>query len=337
MGDRFVLLRMRTDALANGERAIANTGRESVMRDELAAAAKMVLDEVNTAPSEITPLEIQALLYAANLTTWARTAVIRDKAGNVVDVHDREAPTRFAKQLFQILRGGVAIGLPRNEAMALAIRCAQDSIPPLRLQLLRDLASHPMSYVADVRKRLQLVHNTVDRELKALQMLRLVELDENGNHWRYRLSKEVDVAVVETFPEMYVDQQSAPDPSRGRGGTYVSGNATSSVECTADLNKQTEHQNSTLAVPDLTCAPKAHVPDFEISEDPSILEPFGPEPSDSEYGEELLRSGSGALGEPYDSAPAGLFDGCVDDDHARLPVVSLANHPAAPSLVAAKR
>ena len=49
-------------------------------------------------------------------------------------------PTRFAKQLTQMVRGGVAIGMTREEAMRLAIRCARDSIPPLRLEILLDVA-----------------------------------------------------------------------------------------------------------------------------------------------------------------------------------------------------
>ena len=60
MGDRFALLRMQTDALAIGERAIANTGKETVMREELAAAAKAVLDNIDTTPTELTDVERKA-------------------------------------------------------------------------------------------------------------------------------------------------------------------------------------------------------------------------------------------------------------------------------------
>jgi hypothetical protein len=41
--------------------------------------------------------------------------------------HAPEMPTRFAKQLTQIIRGGVAVGMSRKRAMKLAIRCARDS------------------------------------------------------------------------------------------------------------------------------------------------------------------------------------------------------------------
>ena len=49
-------------------------------------------------------------------------------------------PTRFAKQLTQMVRGGVAIGMRRDQAVV-GLRCARDSIPPMRLEILLDLAS----------------------------------------------------------------------------------------------------------------------------------------------------------------------------------------------------
>ena len=60
-------------------------------------------------------------------------------------------PTRFAKQLAQVVRGAVAIGMNRADALRLAIRCARDSMPPLRLLIIDDLANHPGSSTSDVR------------------------------------------------------------------------------------------------------------------------------------------------------------------------------------------
>jgi hypothetical protein len=39
--------------------------------------------------------------------------------------------------------------------MRLALRCARDSIPPLRHEILLDLAGHPRSEPKDVRKRIE--------------------------------------------------------------------------------------------------------------------------------------------------------------------------------------
>lgn len=54
----------------------------------------------------------------ANLVTLARTAVEHDFKGDVVDSYAPEMPTRYAKQLTQILRGGLSLGIGRDVMMA---------------------------------------------------------------------------------------------------------------------------------------------------------------------------------------------------------------------------
>ncbi len=147
MGDRFVLIRMDSTQgrTAAGRKAIGNTGSEPQMRAELADAVAGVIAGMNTKPITITSDEVEILLAAADLVTLARTAVEFDYRGDVIDSHAPEMPTRFAKQLNQIVRGAVAVGMDGADAMRLAIRCARDSMPPLRLAIIEDLAEHPNS------------------------------------------------------------------------------------------------------------------------------------------------------------------------------------------------
>lgn len=130
MGDRFVLIRMdsTTGRTAAGRKAIGNTGSEIEMRAELAAAAARVLAGMNRKPVTVTAAETDVLLAAADLVTLARTGVEYDHRGDVIDAHPPEMPTRFAKQLAQVVRGGVAIGMDRAAALgwrsvAPATRC----------------------------------------------------------------------------------------------------------------------------------------------------------------------------------------------------------------------
>lgn len=186
MGDRFVLVRMdsTTGRQAAGRRAIGNTGHEIQMRSELSAAAAGVLAGVQVGGTvEVTEDETDRLLAAADLVTLARTAVEYDFRGDVIDAHAPEMPTRFAKQLAQIVRGAVAVGIARDKAIRLAIRAARDSMPPLRLEIVDDLAEHPNSTTADVRKRLGKPRATVDRQLQALHMLNVLEVDEQEDEW----------------------------------------------------------------------------------------------------------------------------------------------------------
>ncbi|HEY1439515.1 MAG TPA: hypothetical protein VGF65_01440, partial [Mycobacterium sp.] len=113
MGDRFLLIRIDSSVarIASGRRAIGNTGDEAAMRAELGAAVAGVIAGMDTKPITVTDEETEKLLRAADLVTLARTGVVTDYRGDVIDSHAPEMPTRFAKQLTQIVRGGVAIGM----------------------------------------------------------------------------------------------------------------------------------------------------------------------------------------------------------------------------------
>src|SRR5262249_34296264 len=154
MGERFVIIRADSEIgrVHSAVRAIGNTGQEVAMRAELAAAVKGLIDGMDTTGYRPTPPESKKLIKLANIVTWVRTAVSRDYRGEVIDAHALEMPTRFSKQLTQVVRGAVAVGLTREEAMKLAARCARDTIPPLRLKLLLDLAANPKSRAFEVAR-----------------------------------------------------------------------------------------------------------------------------------------------------------------------------------------
>ena len=180
MGDRFALLRLRTSAGRReaGRGAIRNTGDEAGMRQELAAAVGGLVEHMDTTVYQLSDDEIDQVVKAADLVTLARSAVERDYRGDIEFAHDPEAPTRFAKQLVQLLRGAVSIGMKPDEAMRLVRRCACDSIPPLRRDILLDLADNPGSRATDVRKRISKPRNTVRRGLECLHMLGALACDE---------------------------------------------------------------------------------------------------------------------------------------------------------------
>ena len=170
MGDRFVLIRSDSSVgrARSGVRAIRNTGDETTMRQQLAAAVGGIVGHLNAAEYQLGDVEIEQLVKAADVVTMARTAVERDYQGEVIDAHAPEMPTRFAKQLAQMIRGAVAIGMTPQAAMRLAIRCARDSIPPLRREILLDVAANPGSRPGDVRKRVGRPWRTVKREMEVL-------------------------------------------------------------------------------------------------------------------------------------------------------------------------
>src|SRR5262249_44662917 len=190
-------------------RAIRNTGTEAQMREELAGAVGGLVAHACTDGVRIEDDEIERLVKMADIVTKARTGGQRDYRGDVTMAHAPEMPTRFGKQLAQVVRGAVAIGMPRNAAMRLAVRCARDSVPPLRLEILLDVAAHPGAQVGEVRRRIDKPWMTGRREMEALHMLGILECDEETEDeegtehegdakakrktkWKYNLSMSFD-------------------------------------------------------------------------------------------------------------------------------------------------
>jgi len=183
------------------------------MRAELAAAVSGVLAGIDpTAAITVTRAESDRLLAAADLVTRARTGVDFDYRGEVVDAHAPEMPTRFAKELTQVVRGGVAVGMDRHDALRLAVRCARDSMPPLRLLILDDIAANPDAATREVRKRLGKPRATIDRQLQALHMLEVLTVDELDERWAGRSTTVWRYRIADGIDPTALDPESLPVP-----------------------------------------------------------------------------------------------------------------------------
>lgn len=199
MGDRFAIVRVDSNLgrMQAGHQALRNVGHEIQMRGDLAEAAGAVLAGVDPKRAELTEDDMTLLLGAADLVTLARTAVERDYRGDVLEAHQPEAPTRFAKMLGQLVRGTLAVGGDHDRALTVAMRVAGDSVPPLRLLILGDLLDNPDSTTKEVHRRLQRPRTSVDRGLNELQVLGLVVIDDTGlDGWRWSLAAQVDRSTL---------------------------------------------------------------------------------------------------------------------------------------------
>lgn len=205
MGDRFLLVRVPSDPDtldAIADKAMENTGSEGEMRRGLGQAVAAVLDGVSPAMgSVLKPLKAErdVIRKAAMLTTWIRTYVDKDYQGNVVSAHSPEAPTRFTKQLVQMFRGALAIGMSPADALRLTVRIARDSVPPLRLAVLEHVAKQPGTNTTDTAKGLDMPRQTVDRCLQELHQLRILKQSQvlDAKRWSYRVTDKVDVSALD--------------------------------------------------------------------------------------------------------------------------------------------
>lgn len=237
MGDRFALVRVDSNLgrIASGRQALANVGSETTMRPELADAAAGVLANLDPGRVRLTEDVMGQLLEAADLVTLGRTAVERDYQGRVVEAHQPEMPTRFAKMLGQIVRGGLAIGMAEQHALSVALRVARDSMPPLRLLILLDVADHPAARTSEVTKRLQRPRSTVDRVLQELHLLGLLEVADDagdGKGWQYTLARGVEPASIDLLRPVTrnVTTPTGPQKEGLYLGTSISGDAPEAVK-----------------------------------------------------------------------------------------------------------
>ncbi|VEI03738.1 Uncharacterised protein [Acidipropionibacterium jensenii] len=211
MGDRFCLIRVDSSKgrTRQGRQAMANTGDEKLMAAELERAVKSVMDDADTEGVKLTDEEGETLLVAADLVTRARSSVVHDRRGNPEYAMQPEMPTRFAKQLAQIVRGGVAVGMDRVDAVALAMRVAHDSIPPLRLEIMEFLQGRELTKVLDIRKGVGKPRTTVKQELERMELLGLLDGDEVEEMYggkpvyraMYTLADDTDPDVLEVARE----------------------------------------------------------------------------------------------------------------------------------------
>lgn len=204
MGDRFVLVRVNSSEHrhAAGLQAMRNVSAEVQMRAEMSAAVARLMAAVDPkAKITLDDAETESLLGLADVVTRTRTAVERDAKGDPAFAHDLEMPTRMAKQLVQLARGALAIGMDRPTALAVSERVARDSMPPLRRRALADVQANPGSMTSDVVTRMQVPRKTVDRVLQELHLLGLLVVGEvpygERVRWKYSLAEDVDAASVE--------------------------------------------------------------------------------------------------------------------------------------------
>lgn len=205
MGDRFALVRMdsATGRLSAGRQALRNVGSEVQMRADLSAAVGELLGTLMPELAVVSEEAMDKLLMSADLVTLARTAVETDFRGEPIDVHAPEMPTRFAKMLAQIVRGGLAIGMGQERAVEAALRVARDSIPPARLAVLEHIRANPGLTSRKVAKGIGRPSTTTDRVIQSLHLIGLIDKDEEetyrrdgsqGTSWLWSITDMADVS-----------------------------------------------------------------------------------------------------------------------------------------------
>jgi DNA-binding MarR family transcriptional regulator len=204
MGDRFVVVRNRIDRDQAGQQAVGNVGSEGEMRYQLReAVGGLLASPVRDIPAVA---DTSALLDIADLVTRCRTPVERDYQGNPIWAHALEAPTRFAKQLVGLARGGLSLGMSQEQAMAVAVRASADSMPPNYLAVLAQLAERGEGKPSQLAGWLAWPYQAARRACEELQLLGCVNLtfhdpDTPDRHKSYEVTAAGRAELVKVLAE----------------------------------------------------------------------------------------------------------------------------------------
>ncbi|MGA3214097.1 MAG: hypothetical protein ABSD97_00210 [Acidimicrobiales bacterium] len=143
LGERFVLFRLPDfDQKAQARRALEHLGSERRMREDLARAVRAVLDAADpvalTAPP---PSDLaEELVSLSTLAVKCRSDVERDGySREILLIPQAEAPARLALVLLRLWNAFLAIGADEKTTRHLVTKCALDSMPQLRRQVIENL------------------------------------------------------------------------------------------------------------------------------------------------------------------------------------------------------
>jgi hypothetical protein len=178
MGERFVLFRLpEQQASEQARRALAHAGREKAMRKDLADAVRALFEDTPLEPPARSSEDSDRLVHLATFAVRARSAVERDPYTRDIElIPEPEAPTRLVIVLDRFLAGLHSIGLDTDTAWRVVTKAALDSVPALRLNLLRLLAARDDTAATPaIAEQLGYPTSTARRALEDLHAHGLVE------------------------------------------------------------------------------------------------------------------------------------------------------------------
>lgn len=186
MGERFVLYRMPEVTRPEiARRSLVRRGNEDELRERIVSLVAGFLAQYRDVgylplPDRFT----EPLIALADIVTRARSGVARDwKTRDILYLPEPEAPTRFAKQIAQLMAAMIRIGVSEDRAWRLARKVGWDSVPAVRsavIHLLSRQEGFSLTY-AELEEKTGLPKTTVRRVVEDLVVLGLASQRKEGD------------------------------------------------------------------------------------------------------------------------------------------------------------
>jgi uncharacterized membrane protein len=187
MGERFVLYRLpevtRRDI---ARRSLVRRGREEELRERICTMVGEFLAQFrDVGRLELPEHFTEPLITLADIVTRARSGVARDyQTRDILYLPEPEAPTRFVKQIAQLMAAAIAIGVGDDEAWRLAQKVGWDSVPAVRSAVIRLLSRQNDELTrAELQEKTGLPSTTINRVVEDLVVLGLADQHKENNKW----------------------------------------------------------------------------------------------------------------------------------------------------------
>jgi len=180
LGERFVKIRLRgKDGKNKARRAADNVPHAKNMREELHQAVKSFLESLPKFVGVENPdFAKDVIASIADFTARARTHVARN--WRTREIENLPVPEEGGRLSVQLNKLAMALALVRGrtiveeEDINTIQRVADDCLPPMRLKVIRELRSGPLSQ-AELGKKTAIPETSVRRQLEDLEMLNVVK------------------------------------------------------------------------------------------------------------------------------------------------------------------
>lgn len=200
LGERFVQYRpIQPDEIALAKKAMANSGDEVEMREEIQNAIADYISGIQIPEEKITITEelVDRIAHLASFVVKARSGIIRDgySTREIEQIPDPELPTRLSKQLITLAS---AFSLMSNgnfteDNYGLLYKIGLDCIPTKRKLVIEELIrTKDYTETPDVAVAIGYPTNSTRRILEDLHALQLIDRQSQGkgyaDKWRIKSS-----------------------------------------------------------------------------------------------------------------------------------------------------
>jgi hypothetical protein len=232
LGPRWLYCRLPETDNAHKKATVRKRRKIEGLAEKQAEARRRASTLVRAARNVVADVELDDEMYdqledAAMLTCLGRAAVPRNAYGRreIDGIPIIEEPARITGQIVSLAKSLLALGVSRGQALALAGKCALDTVPQARLACLRQLAGGEPMTVSEVRRRTGLNRHVARRALEDMEVLDLTtcprhEKDEDteeagfpsSNPWHLGEERALVMRVLEaqTATEQASDSEDSP-------------------------------------------------------------------------------------------------------------------------------